>query len=158
MTEELKQKAEEYADRHAIIHTKDVYIEIQDAYIAGATEVTKELQEENKTVSRKANEAIADKLLITAKYNEVLNDLNQENDKLQKQIKERQEENEILERRIVRAKDCMKKLLYVVESEHLNCKGLIQDAEDFIYNRTCNIRKSGNHCITKEPCIMCDRK
>jgi hypothetical protein len=38
MTEELKQKAEEYADRHAIIHTKDVYIEIQDAYIAGATE------------------------------------------------------------------------------------------------------------------------
>ena len=36
--EEIRQKAEEYADRHAIIHTKDVYIEIQDAYIAGATE------------------------------------------------------------------------------------------------------------------------
>ncbi len=44
-----------------------------------------ELKEENKTVTRKANEAIADKLLITAKYNEVLNDLNQENDKLQKE-------------------------------------------------------------------------
>ena len=44
-----------------------------------------ELEKENETVSRKANEAIADKLLITAKYNEVLNDLNQENDKLQKE-------------------------------------------------------------------------
>ena len=44
-----------------------------------------ELEKENKTVSRKANEAIADKLLITAKYNEVLNDLNQENGKLQKE-------------------------------------------------------------------------
>ena len=43
------------------------------------------LEKENKTISRKANEAIADKLLITAKYNEVLNDLNQENDKLQKE-------------------------------------------------------------------------
>lgn len=44
-----------------------------------------ELEKENKTVSRKANKAIADKLLITAKYNEVLNDLNQENDKVQKE-------------------------------------------------------------------------
>ena len=46
MTEELRQKAEEYADAHAVIHTKDVYIEIQDAYIAGATEITKELQDQ----------------------------------------------------------------------------------------------------------------
>lgn len=50
-----------------------------------------ELEEENKTVSRKANEAIADKLLITAEYNEVLNDLNQENDKLQKENAELKE-------------------------------------------------------------------
>ena len=47
-----------------------------------------ELEKENKTISRKANEAIADKLLITAKYNEILNDLNQQNDKLQKYKKD----------------------------------------------------------------------
>ena len=52
MTEELKQKAEEYADRHAIIHTKDVYIEIQDAYIAGATEATKGLNEQNEKLQK----------------------------------------------------------------------------------------------------------
>ena len=50
-----------------------------------------ELENENKTVTRKANEAIADKLLITSKYNEVLNDLNQENDKLQKENEELKE-------------------------------------------------------------------
>ena len=89
-----------------------------------ATLATKELQKENKTVSRKANEAIADKLLITAKYNEVLNDLNQENDKLQKknselekQNKELQEElesskrdNEILWERLKKYKEDLKKL------------------------------------------------
>ena len=51
-----------------------------------------ELEKENKTVSRKANEAIADKLIITAKYNEVLNDLNQENGKLQNENTELKEE------------------------------------------------------------------
>lgn len=51
-----------------------------------------ELEKENKTVSRKANETIADKLLITAKYNEVLNDLNQENGKLQNENAELKEE------------------------------------------------------------------
>lgn len=65
--------------------------------------------------------------------------------------------NEILERRIARAKECMKKLIYVSREASLNCKGLIQDAEDFIYNRTCNIRKQGQHCITGERCIMCDK-
>ena len=71
-----------------------------------------------------------------------------------------EEEKEILERRISRAKNCMKKLLFIINSEpsNYNCKGLVQDAEDFIYNRTCNIRKSGNHCITEEPCIMCDKE
>ena len=51
-------------------------------------------------------------------------------------------------------------LLFIINSEpsNYNCKGLVQDAEDFIYNRTCNIRKSGNHCITEEPCIMCDKE
>ena len=53
-----------------------------------------ELEKENKTISRKANEAIADKLLITAKYNEVLNDLNQENDKLQKKNAELKADND----------------------------------------------------------------
>ena len=71
-----------------------------------------------------------------------------------------EEEKEILERRIIRAKGCMKKLLFIINSEpsNYNCKGLVQDAEDFIYNRTCNIRKFGNHCITEEPCIMCDKE
>ena len=55
------------------------------------------LEKENKTISRKANEAIADKLLITAKYNEVLNNLNQENDKLQKENAELKLKLEALE-------------------------------------------------------------
>lgn len=73
-------------------------------------------------------------------------------------IAELEAQNEILERRIIKAKECMKKLLYIINSEpsNYNCKGLVQDANDFIHNRTCNIRKSGNHCITEEPCIMCD--
>ena len=50
-----------------------------------------ELEKETKAVTRKANEAIADKLLITAKYNEILNDLNQENDSLQKENAELKE-------------------------------------------------------------------
>ena len=51
-----------------------------------------ELEKENKTVSRKADEAIADKLLMTAKYNEILNDLNQQNDKLEKENAELKEQ------------------------------------------------------------------
>ena len=68
-------------------------------------------------------------------------------------------ENAVLERRIERAKECMKKLLFIINSEpaNYNCKGLVKDAEDFIYNRTCNIRQQGEHCITKERCIMCDK-
>ena len=31
----IEQLAEQYADAHAIIHTRDVYTEIQEAYIAG---------------------------------------------------------------------------------------------------------------------------
>ena len=74
-------------------------------------------------------------------------------------IADLEKENAVLERRIERAKECMKKLLFIINSDpaNYNCKGLVQDAEDFIYNRTCNIRKSGNHCITNEPCIMCDK-
>lgn len=70
-----------------------------------------------------------------------------------------QKQNKILERRIERAKDCMKKLLFIINSDpaNYNCKGLVQDAEDFIYNRICNIRQQGQHCISKTRCIMCDK-
>ena len=60
------------------------------------------LENENKTISRKANEAIADKLIITAKYNEVLNSLNQENDKLQKENAELKEK--------LKPENCLKSL------------------------------------------------
>ena len=42
---ELEKEAEEYADRHAIIHTKDVYIEIQEAYLEGAEPREKQIAE-----------------------------------------------------------------------------------------------------------------
>lgn len=72
---------------------------------------------------------------------------------------ELEEENAVLERRIERAKECMKKLLFIINSDpaNYNCKGLVKDAEDFIHNRTCNIRQQGQHCITEERCIMCDK-
>lgn len=73
------------------------------------------------------------------------------------QVERLKKENKILERRILRSKECMKKLLFIIEENRLNCKGLIQDAKDFIHNRICPIRKQGQHCITEEPCIMCDR-
>lgn len=69
-----------------------------------------ELEEENKTLSRKANEAIANKLLITAKYNEVLNDLNQENDKLQK-------ENAELKAQIEKMKNCKNCANYMISGK-----------------------------------------
>ena len=74
-------------------------------------------------------------------------------------IKELQEENAVLERRIERAKECMKKLLFIINSDpaNYNCKGLVQDAEDFIHNQTCNIRQQGQHCISETRCIMCDK-
>ena len=56
MTEELKQKAKDYANKwlwfvkglemERKTDPKPEYIRIEEAYIAGATEVTKELQEE----------------------------------------------------------------------------------------------------------------
>ncbi|MEE3413692.1 MAG: hypothetical protein VZQ58_07425 [Bacteroidales bacterium] len=77
-----------------------------------------------------------------------------------KKVAELEKENAVLERRIERAKECMKKLLFIINSDpaNYNCKGLIQDAEDFIYNRTCNIRQQGEHCISKTRCIMCDKE
>ncbi len=56
--------------------------------ISDLHKIIAELKKRNETVTRKANKAIADKLLITAKYNEVLN---QENDKLQKENAELRE-------------------------------------------------------------------
>lgn len=70
-----------------------------------------------------------------------------------------EKENAVLERRIERAKECMKKLLFIINSDpaNYNCKGLVKDAEDFIHNRTCNIRQQGQHCISETRCIMCDK-
>ena len=78
----------------------------------------------------------------------------------EKRIEELEKENAVLERRIERAKECMKKLLFIINSDpaNYNCKGLIQDAEDFIHNRTCNIRQQGEHCISETRCIMCDKE
>jgi hypothetical protein len=69
-----------------------------------------------------------------------------------------EEANTVLERRIERAKRCMKKLMFIINSDpaNYNCKGLMQDAEDFIHNRICNIRQLGEHCISETRCIMCD--
>ena len=58
MTEELKQKAEGYAEtlikqkmaNHDIFVKEVAKREIMNVYIAGATEATKELQEENKNL------------------------------------------------------------------------------------------------------------
>ena len=91
--EELEKEAEEYANNLLFVYETDVVQRIvRERVRLALIDVLEprekriaELEKENKTVSRKANEAIADKLLITAKYNEVLNDLNQENDKLQKE-------------------------------------------------------------------------
>ena len=79
---------------------------------------------------------------------------------LEKRIEELGDRNAVLEKRIERAKECMKKLLFIINSDpaNYNCKGLVQDAEDFIYNRTCNIRQQGQHCISETRCIMCDKE
>ena len=112
-----------------------------------------ELEKENKTISRKANEAIADKLLITAKYNEILNDLNQQNDKLQKEnaelkseltnkadtnhslVEQMAEQNEQLEH----AKEHIRTLIsclidWVQEGDKDYC--YIADAEQFLKEET----------------------
>ena len=75
-------------------------------------------------------------------------------------VQKLEKENAVLEKRTERAKECMKKLLFIINSDpaNYNCKGLVQDAEDFIYNRTCNIRQQGQHCISETRCIMCDKE
>ena len=77
----------------------------------------------------------------------------------EKKIADLERENAVLIKRIERAKECMKKLLFIINSDpaNYNCKGLVQDAEDFIYNRICNIRQQGQHCISETRCIMCDK-
>ncbi len=96
-----------------------------------------------------------------------IEELKEENNKLldvinnqDVKIADLEEKNAVLERRIERAKECMRKLLFIINSDpaNYNCKGLIQDAEDFIYNRTCNIRQQGEHCISETRCIMCDKE
>ena len=80
-----------------------------------------ELEKEKDTMRRKADEAIADKLLITAKCNEVLNDLNQTNDNLQK---ENTEAKKLIE-------DLASSLSVVGECGEEECE-LINKAQKFI--------------------------
>ena len=145
--EELKQEAEEYFKSICGDYNEEyertgkrhywVGYDIKNAYLASAEPREKRIKELEKACEE--TQELLDKQ-IEATY------------KLDK-------ENAVLEKRIERAKECMKKLLFIINSEpaNYNCKGLVKDAEDFIYNRTCNIRQQGEHCITKERCIMCDK-
>ena len=98
--------------------------------------------------------------LIIAEQNKSTEEILKAVAKVKSDYHELQEENAVLERRIERAKECMKKLLFIINSDpaNYNCKGLVQDAEDFIHNRTCNIRQLGEHCISETRCIMCDKE
>lgn len=69
-----------------------------------------ELEKEKDVIRRKADEAIADKLLITAKYNEILNDINQEKDNLQK-------ENAELKTQIEKMKNCKNCANYMISGD-----------------------------------------
>jgi hypothetical protein len=106
---------------------------------------------------RAGQEASGEKI---ATLGERCNQLLKDKGDLTDRCRELEKENAILERRIERAKECMKKLLFIINSDpsNYNCKGLVQDAEDFIYNRTCNIRQHGEHCISETRCIMCDKE
>ena len=86
-------------------------------------------------------------------------DLEKENKILTQNLEDTEIINKTLEKRINRAKECMKKLLFIINSDpaNYNCKGLVQNAEDFIHNKKCSIRQHGEYCITEERCIMCDK-
>ena len=93
--EELKQEAEEYTETKGKEHFRKFYNSdkniaelITQVYMDCAEPREKriaELEKEKDEIRRKADKAIADKLIITATYNEVLNNLNQENDNLKKE-------------------------------------------------------------------------
>ena len=92
-------------------------------------------------------------------YGVYLDNVNAEMLKRFNRLADLEKENAVLEKRIERAKECMKKLLFIINSDpaNYNCKGLVKDAEYFIHNRTCNIRQQGQHCISETRCIMCDK-
>ena len=119
---------------------------------------------EIKTLGERCNQLLKDKGDLTDKIEKMQKKHKQEIlDLVLSNSSERAEfekENAVLERRIERAKECMKKLLFIINSDpaNYNCKGLVQDAEDFIHNRTCNIRQQGEHCISETRCIMCDKE
>lgn len=150
--EELEKEAEEYAE-NINLDTKwnNPRQTIEQSFIAGA----KLMQEDINNLL----DVINNQDVKIADLEWQLQEVAKDNDYYQTENKRLEKENAVLERRIERAKGCMKKLLFIINSDpaNYNCKGLVQDAEDFIYNRTCHIRKSGNHCITNEPCIMCDK-
>ena len=112
------------------------------------------LEKENKTISRKANEAIADKLLITAKYNEVLNDLNQENDKLQKENAElkgfRQDCVKLTEDNVVMARQRAE-----IARQLTKAKEIIKELLDFDFLPDIEIKKQAEQFLKdqeEEPC------
>ena len=153
----IEQKAIDFVEDYL----RDNLILDAKALVLFTTEIIKDLQKEN---------YIQEQIIIgdQIEHNEEVNRLKQEVKNLRDNyeqykaaaeptIRELQEQNEILKRRIARAKSCMKSLIYIAKSEHFNCNGLIKNAEDFIYDRMCPLRKQGQHCITEEPCIMCDR-
>lgn len=72
-----------------------------------------ELEKEKDVIKRNADEAIANKLLITAKYNEILNILNQEKDNLQK-------ENTELKAQIEKMQETLKSDLIIRLKENIS--------------------------------------
>ena len=119
-----------------------------------------ELENKNKLLGERCNQLLKDKGELTDKIADIKANCDLAIEGRDIKIKELTEENAVLERRIERAKECMKKLLFIINSDpaNYNCKGLVQDAEDFIHNRTCNIRLHGEHCISETRCIMCDKE
>ena len=106
------------------------------------------LEKENKTISRKANEAIADKLLITAKYNEVLNDLNQENYKLQKENTELKDDNKVMA-------DNYSKMEQKFYDNLTKAKEIIKELLDFDFLPDIEIKKQAEQFLKdqeEEPC------
>lgn len=107
-----------------------------------------ELEKEKDVIRRKADEAIADKLLITAKYNEILNDINQEKDNLQKENAKLKEKLEAMTKdrdrwlnvdkedcgHLREAKEIIKSLIQLVDflNEDNEREPLVCKAEDFI--------------------------
>ena len=159
--EELKQEAEESADKWikwAIDHKSLTYWNsFVEGYLASAEPREKRIEE----LETRCTELFLQNNQFAEQIEKLTQKVTLESlDVVSGKIAELEQENAELETRIERAKECMKKLLFIIKSDpaNYNCKGLVQDAEDFIRNRTCHIRQLGQHCISKTRCIMCDKQ